>query len=101
MKFKLIKSLCFMSLIVSCDSSTMQNQNDKTVSQSDTSQPNSTKTTKQIEESIKTTSNNLKPVFGYRFILTGDFDGDGSEEKLIEHFVSGVDSKETNKFYEG
>lgn len=42
----------------------------------------------------------LKPVFGYRFIISGDFDGDGKKENLIEHFFSGIDNKEINKFYE-
>ena len=42
----------------------------------------------------------LKPVFGYRFNITGDFDGDGKKEALTEHFVSGIDHKEINKFYE-
>jgi len=49
-----------------------------------------------IKEIIKS----IKPIFGYRFIITGDFDGDGKKEKLIEHFFSGIDKKETNKFYE-
>lgn len=40
------------------------------------------------------------PVFGYRFVITGDFDGDGRKEMLIEHYYSGVKNKETNKFYD-
>jgi hypothetical protein len=40
------------------------------------------------------------PVLGYRFIIDGDFDGDGKQEKLIEHYVSLIDNKETCKFYE-
>jgi hypothetical protein len=42
----------------------------------------------------------LKPVLGHRFVITGDFDGDGKKETLTEHFISGIDHKETNKFYE-
>lgn len=41
-----------------------------------------------------------RPVPGYRFVITGDFDGDGTNEKLTEHFFSGLTNKETNKFYE-
>jgi len=41
------------------------------------------------------------PVFGYRFVITGDFDGDGKKEKLIEHYYNGIENKETNKFYDG
>ena len=42
----------------------------------------------------------LKPVFGYRFSITGDFNGDGKKDTLTEHFFSGIDNKETNKYYE-
>jgi len=41
------------------------------------------------------------PVFGYRIVITGDFDGDGRKEKLVEHYFSGIKNKETNKFDEG
>lgn len=41
------------------------------------------------------------PVFGYRFIINGDFDGDGKPEKLIEHYISNLTNKEINKFYDG
>lgn len=42
----------------------------------------------------------LKPVFGYRFVLEGDFNGDGKKETLTEHYFSAKEGKETNKFYE-
>lgn len=42
-----------------------------------------------------------KPVFGYRFTITGDFNGDGVKEKLMEHYYSGVENRETYKFDEG
>lgn len=38
------------------------------------------------------------PVFGYRFVITGDFDGDGKKEKLVEHYYSGIKDQETNKY---
>jgi len=53
-----------------------------------------------IEETLKTIPSNIKPVFGYRFVVEGDFDGDGKQEKLVEHFISRVDNKECNKFYD-
>ena len=46
-------------------------------------------------------SQQMKSIDGDRYIITGDFDGDGKKEKLIEHFVSRIDNKETNKYYEG
>jgi hypothetical protein len=42
----------------------------------------------------------LVPVFGYRFTISGDFKGEGNKETLTEHFISSIDHKETNKFYE-
>ena len=48
----------------------------------------------------KHTAKELIPVFGYRFRITGDFNGDGKKEKLTEHFISNIDHKESSKFYE-
>lgn len=42
----------------------------------------------------------LIPVRGYRFKVTGDFDGDGRPDTLTEHFINSNDHRETNKFYE-
>jgi hypothetical protein len=51
-------------------------------------------------DSIVSSKKTLKPVFGFRFIVTGDFNGDGKKEKLTEHFFSALDHREANKFYE-
>lgn len=48
----------------------------------------------------KTIPKDLMPVFGYRFIIKGDFDGDGVQETLTEHFYSSTDKKESFKFYD-
>ncbi|MFC0518152.1 hypothetical protein ACFFGT_28315 [Mucilaginibacter angelicae] len=40
------------------------------------------------------------PVWGYRFVITGDFNGDGKKDTLTEHYFSGIIHKETNKFYD-
>lgn len=53
-----------------------------------------------IAEVMKTVPKNLKPVLGYRFIIEGDFNGDGKKEKLIEHYYSEKEKKETCKYYE-
>ena len=53
-----------------------------------------------IDEVLKTVPKNPKPIFGYRFIIEGDFDGDGKKEKLAEHFYSEKEKKETCKFYQ-
>jgi len=100
MKTPLIISFFALTFLFSCDSSTKKTQDEKTASLIDTLQQDSSKPTNQLEETLKTIPKNIKPVLGYRFILTGDFDGDGKKEKLIEHFFSGLDYKETNKFYD-
>ena len=46
------------------------------------------------------TAKKLQPAFGYRLVISGDFDGDGKQEKLIEHFYNGITGRETNKYYD-
>lgn len=41
-----------------------------------------------------------KPVWGERMEVTGDFDGDGIQDTLIEKYISIVTGKETNKDYD-
>jgi hypothetical protein len=53
-----------------------------------------------IEKTLRSIPKTIRPVFGYRFNIQGDFDGDGKKEKLTEHFCSSLDNKETNKFYD-
>lgn len=48
----------------------------------------------------KTLIAQLTTVFGYRFIVEGDFNGDGKQEKLVEHYFDSLTGKESNKFYE-
>ena len=42
----------------------------------------------------------LKPIWGYRFVLQGDFDGDKKRETLSEQFICGINRRDTNKFYQ-
>ncbi len=84
--------IAFFSLLIvySCNRSAKKPLN-KPVAKTDTLKEN-----KQDKKVAKP----LKPVLGYRFVISGDFDGDGKKEILTEHFFSGIDHKETNKFYE-
>lgn len=41
-----------------------------------------------------------KAIWGYRFSLVGDFDGDQQIDTLVEHFVDVDLDQETNKFFE-
>ena len=41
------------------------------------------------------------PVWGYRFTIVGDFNGDGRRDTLHEHFFSRLLNQETNKYYSG
>lgn len=38
------------------------------------------------------------PVWGYRFVIDGDFDGDGHSDTLYEHYFSRYYFSETNKY---
>lgn len=54
-----------------------------------------------VRKPIGLTKEPLKPVMGYRFVITGNFDGSGKTDTLTEHFISSIDHRETNKLYEG
>lgn len=54
----------------------------------------------QLDDILKTVPHDITPSFGYRFIISGDFDGDGKKEKLVEHYISSVNHQETNKYYD-
>jgi hypothetical protein len=41
-----------------------------------------------------------KLVWGYRFSVTGDFNGDGKKETMDEHFCSSIDGRDTAKYVE-
>lgn len=51
-----------------------------------------------VQKELDSLPEKLHPVMGYRFVITGDFDGDGTKEKIAEHFYSIRDKKETEKF---
>lgn len=56
---------------------------------------------KKINNSIIVTNDSSKignPIFGYRFIITGDFNGDHKIDTLVEHYYDGNTHKETYKF---
>lgn len=42
----------------------------------------------------------VRPIWGYRFEVEGDFDGDGKKELLTEHYISLLTNKEINKFFD-
>lgn len=41
----------------------------------------------------------LTALWGYRFVIKGDFNGDGQLDTLVEHFKNEATDEETNKFY--
>jgi hypothetical protein len=42
----------------------------------------------------------LPRVYGYYFVITGDFDGNGTKDTLTEHFFSSLENRETSKWYD-
>jgi hypothetical protein len=89
MKLRFVTPVLFFVVIFSCKS-----PDKKTDKQSVSKAGNTNKSDTSLKKIVI-------PVFGYRFVITGDFDGDGKKETLVEHYFSGIDNKETNKFYEG
>ncbi|MFN8416804.1 MAG: hypothetical protein U0U66_10795 [Cytophagaceae bacterium] len=43
---------------------------------------------------------NSTPVFGYRFVIYGDFNGDHVQDTLVEHYMDSLYQKEEPKFYQ-
>lgn len=58
---------------------------------------------KSINSSKTTHSHQLedKQIWGHRFKISGDFNGDDQQETLTEHYYSHRDQKETNKYFKG
>ncbi len=92
----------FFSIIaiycVACNNSTSNFVETKSVTKQDSLPSDEKDTTTQF---ITTLPDSAKPIFGYRFIIQGDFNGDGKQENLVEHYISLIDNKEAPKFYNG
>lgn len=57
-------------------------------------------TIRTSQEVLKEEDTRGKPIWGYRFVLLGDFDGDQIQDTLTEHYVDAHTKQETNKFFE-
>jgi len=88
-------------LFLSCNFSAENKLGEEIIQYADTLEENNSELGKPQEKQTDAIPKDIKPVFGHRFVITGDFDGDGRTDTLSEHYVSGRDNKETNKFYEG
>ncbi len=51
-----------------------------------------------VKDVVSSNVKSFNPIWGYRFKIKGDFNGDGKKETLEEHFFDGVNNKETYKF---
>lgn len=94
---KIILLPFILAFILPCIFSTQKIQDKTIISAFDETQhySNAAITSKNT---INPDTGNLKPVMGYRFIISGDFDGDGKQEQLTEHYYSAIDHNETNKW---
>ncbi len=100
MKPHVVTLLFIISLLFSCNNPGQKKATGIAVSTKDTPAQSILLTKNHPPDTLKKVHKNYTPVFGYRFIITGDFDGDGKKEKLVEHYISGIDYRETNKFYD-
>jgi hypothetical protein len=101
MKNTLFALFSFLIFFLSCDKIQKKPQDKVTVAKSDSTKQDAAPVKNEPHEAVKTIPKNIKPIFGYRFIISGDFDGDGKKEQLIEHYFSRVNNRESNKFYDG
>lgn len=69
-----------LTLLFSCNNSTKKMQDEKIASVSDSLHRDSAQVGLSLEEQLKLIPKNIRPVFGYRFIISGDFDGDGKKK---------------------
>ena len=98
----LIRILLVVGLM-SCEESKPRNESmgseDLTVGQIDSASSDSTLDDDSLAV-IDSSSQVMIPVLGDRMTVSGDFDGDGKQEELVEHYISQLSQKETNKAYE-
>ena len=59
---------------------------------------NKQKNSKLNQSDVKAIKKSSKPVWGYRFVITGNFYGDGKTDTLTEHFYSALTDRETYKY---
>src|ERR1035437_8306959 len=85
-----------IALLFSCNNGIKEKTKSDAIFPKDTTRKNDS-----IVQKKKINSADIKPIFGYRFQIAGDFDGDGAKEILNEHFYSKRDQKETNKYFSG
>ena len=93
---KQILYLMTLTLVISCNHATNQKNNNNSVVKDQTQRLDTSKVA-QNKINIK----DIKPIWGYRFRIAGDFDADGKKDTLYEHFYSMRDKKETNKYFSG
>lgn len=93
-------TIACLALLCACDRLSNKPPEESKVPQTFTIKRDTTATANRLEEVLKTIPPGIKPVPGYRFIIEGDFDGDGKLETLTEHYISLIDRQETNKYYD-
>ncbi len=57
-------------------------------------------TSLKLDEARHYVPKKMKPIWGYRFVINGDFNGDGKTDTLVEHYLSWRSHKEIPKFYD-
>ncbi len=80
-------------MLVACN-----NLNNRQLTSKEDEVTSQNKSAKKKKKETSTFDDNEATLFGYRFQLTGDFNGDGKKEQLTEHFVSRVNGEEINQF---
>jgi hypothetical protein len=95
---KLILVFCLGVLIFVCKRLPEESNNQNDGNTSNQFQSDSINPFADDGDTIQTGKQHLELVYGYYFIITGDFDGDGTKETLAEHFYSSKENRETSKW---
>lgn len=86
----------FFIIFICFNLSCCQNDNDGVVKQLDRIKSN------KVNENHKKQINLIeyhRPILGYRFKIYGDYDGDGFQDTLIEHYQGKIPNVEINKYF--
>lgn len=105
-------NLFLVLFFISCQSTSIEKPEkdiDSTIARLDTIKVDSLSFFKDslgyiTEEGLKFKVNyiltNSTPLFGYRFVIYGDFNGDHVQDTLVEHYTDSLFQKEEPKFYQ-
>jgi len=96
----LLLAFCFTGIFFVCKRLPEKNCNQNVGNKSNQFQSDSLNTIAHNCDTEQTGKQRLTLVNGHYFVISGDFDGNGTRETLTEHFFSLSEKRETSKWYD-